>query len=115
MAKMDVRISDSLLDEIIEYYRKAGPIEFPTVFGIYIALKELKQIRATGLTPEEISTLKARLDAAEECIGFIHGYLQTIQNATDYIKPGTGVWHTVGVALERIAEWRGLSEVINEK
>lgn len=55
MAKIDVRISDSLLDEIIEYYKKADPIEFPSVFGIYIALKELRQIRDTGLTPEEIS------------------------------------------------------------
>ena len=67
----------------------------------------------TGMTPEEIISLKeeleqvkAELGAAVECIDQTENYLKTLERATEYIKPGTGVWHTVLKAINGVQDWR---------
>jgi len=39
-----------------------------------------------------------------EALKQAESYLKVIEQATEYVKPGTGVWHTVGIALGEIHE-----------
>lgn len=51
-----------------------------------------------------------RADAAVELVNRLEQALRVVFGATDYIKPNTGVWHTTGLALDWITEWRGPQE-----
>jgi hypothetical protein len=48
-----------------------------------------------------------RADAAVELIGKVSQAVEVAFNATDYVKPNTGIWHTLGLALDWIKAWRG--------
>lgn len=56
----------------------------------------------------ELERLQTALDAANEVIEQTDNTLRVIDEATDYVKPGTGIWHAIGIARERIKEWRGV-------
>lgn len=58
---------------------------------------------------EEVMRLQAELSDANKCITKLERYLSVISEASEYIKPNTGVWHTVGIALEAVQKWRGIS------
>lgn len=55
----------------------------------------------------ENTRLRAERDAAVSCIDDLESYLAVMEGATEYVKPGTGIWHTIGISLDRIKEWRG--------
>lgn len=46
MATMNARISDELLDRFVEQYKDTDPIMQSHSFSIYLALSELKRLRA---------------------------------------------------------------------
>jgi len=58
----------------------------------------------------ELQTVKAERDGAVECISELERYLKVLDGATYYVKPNTGIWHTIGVALQTIQKWRGRSK-----
>ena len=50
--KMAVKIADEGLQELIEKFSDASPIDNDVEFSIYLALKELEQFRNTRTEPE---------------------------------------------------------------
>lgn len=54
---------------------------------------------------DEVERLTKELKMAVETIESLEHYLGVIAGSA-YIKPGTGVWHTVGLAIDAIKTWR---------
>ncbi len=114
------RLTARTPDKGLAYLAKVKPNEqeveskYPdTLKCIMESWERLATYEDTGLMPDEILFLKKELeqvkkerDAAVECINQIENYLRALESATDYIKPGTGVWHTVGKALHDVQKWR---------
>lgn len=48
--------------------------------------------------------LQAQNGAMRAALEQAESRLKVIEQATEYIKPNTGVWHTVGIALDEIHE-----------
>lgn len=65
-----------------------------------------EQFKRRRKAEEELEQVKAELGAAVECIDQTENYLKTLERATEYIKPGTGVWHTVLKAINGVQDWR---------
>lgn len=57
-----------------------------------------------------LSASRRRERAAVELIGKVSQAVEVAFNATDYVKPNTGIWHTLGLALDWIKAWRGPQE-----
>jgi hypothetical protein len=51
---------------------------------------------------QENKQLQTQNRAMREALKQAESRLKTIEQATEYVKPGTGVWHTVGIALQEI-------------
>ena len=58
----------------------------------------------------QLAASQRRADAAVELIGKVSQAVEVAFNATDYVKPNTGIWHTLGLALDWIKAWRGPQE-----
>ena len=55
----------------------------------------------------QLAEIRRREEAAEDLINRLEKDINTISRATKYIKPETGVWHTLGIMLQAIENWRG--------
>ena len=63
----------------------------------------------------QLAESQRREQAAVELIGKVSLAVEVAFNATDYgirhhVKPNTGIWHTLGLALDWIKAWRGPQE-----
>ncbi len=58
----------------------------------------------------QLAESQRRERAAVELIGKVSQAVEVAFNATDYVKPNTGIWHTLGLALDWIKAWRGPQE-----
>jgi len=56
----------------------------------------------------QLAQSQRRERAAVDLIGKVLQSVEVAFNATDYVKPNTGIWHTLGLALDWIKAWRGL-------
>jgi chromosome segregation ATPase len=59
---------------------------------------------------EERDESQRREKAAADMINRLEKDITVISGASDYIKPGTGVWHTIGIMLQAIENWRDVGE-----
>ena len=71
----------------------------------YVALRRWIESAETAL-----AEARRRERAAESLIGNLEKALFAIFGAREYVKPNTGVWHSAGVALGWIKDWRGPQE-----
>jgi len=49
--------------------------------------------------------LQAQAARMREALEIAESRFKVIEQATEYVKPGTGVWHTVGIALQEIQQF----------
>ncbi len=59
---------------------------------------------------EQLAESQSREQAAVELIGKLEDVLLTTLGATEYVKPNTGIWHTICIGLDWIGNWRGQQE-----
>lgn len=69
-----------------------------------IALERCYRIEA------QLAASQRRERAAVELIDKVSQAVEVAFNATDYVKPNTGIWHTLGLAHDWINAWRGPQE-----
>jgi len=65
---------------------------------------KIKYVKVNKFEQSQCAKLLAQNGAMREALKRAESLLKTIEQATEYIKPGTGVWHTVGIALQEIHE-----------
>lgn len=99
------------LEAIEAQFNRATPVEFVVLAGRYLPVLFMECKRQA----EQLSSVTAERDAAVECINVTEDRLTRIADAAEYVKPNTGIWHTVHIALYEIKQWRGAGKEQNNE
>ncbi len=99
-------MNDDYIENLLSKYGRNKPVrqgvdQSAEKGACYVAADMIRSLQA------QLAESQRREQAAANLINRLGKDINTISRATEYIKPGTGVWHTVGIMFQAIENWRG--------